>query len=113
MTERLSDVVREMFTPHGPLARATAFFQPRQGQTDMALAVADTLEKGGSLVVEAGTGVGKTFAYLVPALLKLATAAKDIADSLTPAAVNGDTSRNSVDGSFPLSNDYYMILFTM
>ena len=35
----------------------------------MAMAVAHTLEHGGSLVVEAGTGVGKTFAYLVPALL--------------------------------------------
>ncbi len=87
MTERLSDVVREMFTPQGPLARATAFFQPRQGQTDMALAVAETLEKGGSLVVEAGTGVGKTFAYLVPALLSaervlLSTATKTLQDQL-------------------------------
>jgi ATP-dependent DNA helicase DinG len=87
LTERLSDVVREMFTPQGPLARATAFFQPRQGQTDMALAVAETLEKGGSLVVEAGTGVGKTFAYLVPALLSaervlLSTATKTLQDQL-------------------------------
>ena len=87
MTERLSDVVREMFTPQGPLARATAYFQPRQGQTDMALAVAETLEKGGSLVVEAGTGVGKTFAYLVPALLSaervlLSTATKTLQDQL-------------------------------
>ena len=87
MTERLSDVVREMFTPQGPLARATSYFQPRQGQTDMALAVAETLEKGGSLVVEAGTGVGKTFAYLVPALLSaervlLSTATKTLQDQL-------------------------------
>jgi ATP-dependent DNA helicase DinG len=87
LTERLCDVVREMFTPHGPLARATAYFQPRQGQTDMALAVAETLEKGGSLVVEAGTGVGKTFAYLVPALLSaervlLSTATKTLQDQL-------------------------------
>jgi len=87
LTERLSDVVREMFTPQGPLARATSYFQPRQGQTDMALAVAETLEKGGSLVVEAGTGVGKTFAYLVPALLSaervlLSTATKTLQDQL-------------------------------
>jgi len=51
------------------------------------LAVADTLEKGGSLVVEAGTGVGKTFAYLVPALLSaervlLSTATKTLQDQL-------------------------------
>ncbi len=87
MSDSLSDVVREMFTPQGPLARATAFFQPRQGQTDMAMAVAHTLEHGGSLVVEAGTGVGKTFAYLVPALLSgervlLSTATKTLQDQL-------------------------------
>jgi ATP-dependent DNA helicase DinG len=49
--------------------------------------VAETLEKGGSLVVEAGTGVGKTFAYLVPALLSaervlLSTATKTLQDQL-------------------------------
>ena len=87
MTDTLSDVVREMFTPHGPLARSTAFFQPRPGQTEMAVAVAQTLEKGGSLVVEAGTGVGKTFAYLVPALLSgervlVSTASKTLQDQL-------------------------------
>ena len=53
----------------------------------MALAVARTLENGGSLVVEAGTGVGKTFAYLVPALLSgervlLSTATKTLQDQL-------------------------------
>ena len=53
----------------------------------MALAVAHTLENGGSLVVEAGTGVGKTFAYLVPALLSgervlLSTATKTLQDQL-------------------------------
>ena len=87
MTDSLSDVVREMFTAHGPLARASVFFQPRQGQTQMAVAVAHTLEKGGSLVVEAGTGVGKTFAYLVPALLSgervvVSTATKTLQDQL-------------------------------
>ena len=87
MTDKLSDVVREMFTPQGPLARASAFFQPRQGQTEMAIAVARTLENGGSLVVEAGTGVGKTFAYLVPALLSgervlVSTATKTLQDQL-------------------------------
>ncbi len=53
----------------------------------MAMAVARTLEHGGSLVVEAGTGVGKTFAYLVPALLSgervlLSTATKTLQDQL-------------------------------
>ena len=53
----------------------------------MAMAVADTLESGGALVVEAGTGVGKTFAYLVPALLSgervvISTATKTLQDQL-------------------------------
>ena len=53
----------------------------------MADAVAATLETGGTLVVEAGTGVGKTFAYLVPALLSgqrllLSTATKTLQDQL-------------------------------
>ena len=53
----------------------------------MALAVAHTLVHGGSLVVEAGTGVGKTFAYLVPALLSgervlVSTATKTLQDQL-------------------------------
>ena len=87
LSDALSQSVREVFTPQGPLARATAFFQPRDGQTDMAVAVAHTIENGGSLVVEAGTGVGKTFAYLVPALLSgervlVSTATKTLQDQL-------------------------------
>ena len=87
MTDALASQVREVFTDDGPLARATAFFKPRDGQTDMALAVAQTIEQGGSLVVEAGTGVGKTFAYLVPALLSgervlVSTATKTLQDQL-------------------------------
>ena len=62
-------------------------FQPRSGQTDMAEAVARTIEAGGALVVEAGTGIGKTFAYLVPALLSgtrvlISTATKTLQDQL-------------------------------
>ncbi len=85
--QELRDVVQEAFAPMGLLARTTEHFQPRQGQTDMALAVADVVSTGGSLVVEAGTGVGKTFAYLVPALLSgervlLSTATKALQDQL-------------------------------
>lgn len=84
----LSDAVREAFEPDGMLARASGGrFQPREGQLAMALAVARTIEAGGALVVEAGTGVGKTFAYLVPALLSgervlLSTATKALQDQL-------------------------------
>ena len=80
-------LVQSAFSVEGVLARNTSHFRPRQGQTQMAMAVAKTLEKGGSLVVEAGTGVGKTFAYLVPALLSgervlLSTATKALQDQL-------------------------------
>jgi ATP-dependent DNA helicase DinG len=84
---QLHDAVRDAFAPHGALAGAAERFLPRSGQTEMALAVADTIEAGGALVVEAGTGVGKTFAYLVPALLSgervlLSTATKTLQDQL-------------------------------
>src|SRR5262245_41603148 len=44
-------------------------FEPRAGQVEMAAAVADVLDEGGVLFAEAGTGTGKTLAYLVPAIL--------------------------------------------
>ena len=65
----LQAAVQAAFSPEGVLARALPGFRSRPGQTEMALAVARTLEDGGVLVVEAGTGVGKTLAYVVPALL--------------------------------------------
>jgi ATP-dependent DNA helicase DinG len=83
----LRNRVQEAFLEGGILSQATQQFQPRTGQTDMALAVANVISDGGSLVVEAGTGVGKTFAYLVPALLSgervlLSTATKALQDQL-------------------------------
>ena len=85
--ELLRNRVQEAFLEDGILSQATQQFQPRTGQTDMALAVADVISEGGSLVVEAGTGVGKTYAYLVPALLSgervlLSTATKALQDQL-------------------------------
>jgi len=79
--------VASAFTPDGVLALANAQFKPRTGQTDMAMAVAETIANGGELVVEAGTGVGKTYAYLVPVLLSgqralVSTATKALQDQL-------------------------------
>src|SRR5690348_3409877 len=53
----------------GPFARELPNFAPRETQQRMADAVARAIDEGGTLVAEAGTGTGKTFAYLVPALL--------------------------------------------
>ncbi len=61
--------VDAIFGSDGPLAQTLAAFEPRDGQRRMAAAVADALEDGGVLLVEAGTGTGKTLAYLVPAIL--------------------------------------------
>ncbi|MGH8858639.1 MAG: ATP-dependent DNA helicase, partial [Polaromonas sp.] len=79
--------VEEAFAPDGVLSRATEHFVPRSGQTEMALAVARAIDGAYPLVVEASTGVGKTFSYLVPALLSgervmLSTATKALQDQL-------------------------------
>ncbi len=64
-----NDVIELWLGPQSPLAGELAGFQTRPGQVDMARAVARTLRQGVPLLVEAGTGTGKTLAYLVPALL--------------------------------------------
>jgi len=61
--------LEEIFGPEGPLQRALPDFRFRRQQLRMAERIAGALEHRESLVVEAGTGTGKTFAYLVPALL--------------------------------------------
>src|SRR6059058_302696 len=64
-----ADAVAAVFAPDGALARALPDFEPRSGQVEMAAAVARVFERGGVLLAEAGTGTGKTLAYLVPAIL--------------------------------------------
>jgi len=59
----------EVFGPQGPLKRSLPGFTPRRSQLAMATRVERALVNRAPLVVEAGTGTGKTFAYLVPALL--------------------------------------------
>jgi ATP-dependent DNA helicase DinG len=61
--------VAAIFAAEGVLARAFPSFEPRAGQADMAHAVARVLQDGGALLAEAGTGTGKTLAYLIPAIL--------------------------------------------
>ncbi len=71
----------------GPFAENNPLFAVREAQGHMADAVGTALEEGSTLVVEAGTGVGKTFAYLVPAMLHpgkvmIATATRHLQDQL-------------------------------
>ncbi|MBI2962967.1 MAG: helicase [Deltaproteobacteria bacterium] len=60
--------VAAVLGPEGPIARGLAGYEHRRQQIHMAERVAATLERGGVLVVEAGTGTGKSLAYLVPAI---------------------------------------------
>src|SRR5438094_5374990 len=60
--------LEEVFAPGGLLAAAIAGYRRRADQVEMAQAIAQAIESTGVLVAEAGTGTGKTFAYLVPAL---------------------------------------------
>jgi ATP-dependent DNA helicase DinG len=61
--------VDALFSASGRLAEHITGFRPRQSQADMARAVAQAIATQSTLLAEAGTGTGKTFAYLVPALL--------------------------------------------
>lgn len=61
--------ISSIFSETGLLAEQIKGFSPRQAQTDMAEAVINTLKAKSSLIVEAGTGTGKTFAYLAPTLI--------------------------------------------
>ena len=79
--------IAEVLGPDGLLARSIDGFAYRSQQLDMAEAVADALEQGGTLIAEAGTGTGKTFAYLVPALLSgqkviISTGTRNLQDQL-------------------------------
>jgi predicted DnaQ family exonuclease/DinG family helicase len=60
--------LEDVFSPGGMLSRQFANFEYREGQLDMARRVNDCFRAGTMLSVEAGTGVGKSFAYLVPAI---------------------------------------------
>ncbi|MDD2916042.1 MAG: ATP-dependent DNA helicase [Gallionella sp.] len=79
--------VERFFSEQSPLATEVESFRPRAQQREMALAVAEAIRDNAILVVEAGTGTGKTFAYLVPALLNggkviISTGTKNLQDQL-------------------------------
>lgn len=79
--------VRQFFSRLGPLARAHPNYEFRQGQIEMALAVEAALEEKRHQIVEAGTGTGKTLAYLVPAILSgkrvvISTGTKNLQEQL-------------------------------
>lgn len=85
--DSLPALVEVAFAETGPLARADGRYRERSGQTTLACAIARAIEERRPIVAEAGTGVGKTYAYLVPALLSglrvlVSTATKSLQDQL-------------------------------
>ncbi|MDB5989782.1 MAG: helicase [Herbaspirillum sp.] len=79
--------IDQLFGAGGPLGGAVGGFRPRRSQTEMAKAIAGAIAQRTTLIAEAGTGTGKTFAYLVPALLWggktiISTGTKNLQDQL-------------------------------
>jgi ATP-dependent DNA helicase DinG len=79
--------VERFFSEQSPLSTEVDSFRPRAQQREMALAVAAAIRDNSILVAEAGTGTGKTFAYLVPALINggkviISTGTKNLQDQL-------------------------------
>ncbi len=79
--------IQTLFKPDGPLASHIDGFKARAPQLEMAEAVARAIKSGGRLLVEAGTGTGKTYAYLVPALesgkrVVISTGSKNLQEQL-------------------------------
>ncbi len=77
----------EMLGDEGVFAQSNPQFQSRKVQQEMAIAVNQSIKNKANLVIEAGTGVGKTFAYLLPALLSdkqvvISTGTKNLQDQL-------------------------------
>ena len=80
-------IIEEFFKNSGPLSEIVSNFHEREDQIEMAKIVNESIEEKDSLIVEAGTGVGKTFSYLVPALINggkvvISTATKNLQDQL-------------------------------
>ncbi|MFT6976451.1 MAG: ATP-dependent DNA helicase DinG [Shewanella psychromarinicola] len=87
MSSTLTQSVTHEFSERGALAKHVHHYHNRQTQTDMAVAVSEAIAKKHNLILEAGTGVGKTFAYLIPALLSgkqvvISTGSKNLQEQL-------------------------------
>ncbi|MDE3945332.1 ATP-dependent DNA helicase [Glaesserella parasuis] len=84
---KLSEKITDAFSPEGTLSQNIHGFRPRDAQLEMAHADGRAVKFAKSAVIEAGTGTGKTFAYLVPALLSgkktiISTGSKNLQDQL-------------------------------
>lgn len=81
-SERLPRV-KEFFAENGKLSEAIPNYKPRESQMNYAETVERNMYKGGISILEAGTGMGKTFAYLIPAALKAASGERVVISTAT------------------------------
>jgi ATP-dependent DNA helicase DinG len=82
-----AEELQVFFSSTGVLAEMLEGYKPREAQTEMAEAIANAIAENHHLIAEAGTGTGKTFAYLVPAILSgkkivISTGTKNLQDQL-------------------------------
>lgn len=83
----MQNIIEEILSPGGAIAQHHPLYEHRPGQVQMALAVADAMAESRHLCVEAGTGTGKTLAYLLPAIFSnkrvvISTATKNLQEQL-------------------------------
>ncbi|MGZ8144596.1 MAG: DEAD/DEAH box helicase, partial [Methylosarcina sp.] len=76
-----------LFSSEGALSKVIPGYQPRESQLEMARAIIEAIKTNRNLIAEAGTGTGKTFAYLAPAILSgkkviISTGTKNLQDQL-------------------------------
>jgi ATP-dependent DNA helicase DinG len=81
------EVLENLFASNGSLAKIIEGYLPRTAQVEMAQAIAKTIDEKQNLIAEAGTGTGKTLAYLLPAILSgkkviISTGTKNLQDQL-------------------------------
>ncbi|MGR9086519.1 MAG: ATP-dependent DNA helicase [Gammaproteobacteria bacterium] len=79
--------LESIFSSDGALAQVISGYRPRESQIEMAKAIVEAIKTDRNLIAEAGTGTGKTFAYLVPAILSgkkviISTGTKNLQDQL-------------------------------
>lgn len=88
--------VRSLIGPHGALAGVISGFERREQQEQMAATVADTINTGGQILVEAGTGTGKSLAYLVPTAISATERGETVLLSTNTLALQDQLLRKDV-----------------
>ena len=81
------DELKNLFSQQGKLSKILTDYSTREGQTEMALDINSAIQERTNLIIEAGTGIGKTFAYLAPVLMNgkktiISTGTKTLQDQL-------------------------------